>query len=380
MSSYDVPVPTLWLIGKTGSGKSSIIRYLTGATDTEIGTGYRPCTKNSRLYSFPDDQFPLLRFLDTRGLGEAGYDPADDLAAADTKGELTLVTVRAADHATDAIFKPFQQFRRAKPLRPAILVLTCLHDAYPGKPHPMPYPFGNSENESEFMIPEHVSDDLRRSMELQVKRWHGLVDRIVAVDLTPIEDGFNEPAYGGEQLKNAIIELLPATYRHTLIEMDKLSGSFASAHQHQAARIILSRSIVAATAAAVPVPWIDIPFVLGVQANLAHRLAAINRHKLDAKTMANVSAAIGGRVALRMGLREVLKIVPWFGAVANATAAFAMTYATGWAWNWYFMQVSKGHIPASEELRQVYTEQLQMATKLWKSTHSDATRRGNTDE
>src|SRR5690349_18406028 len=65
------PIPRLWLFGKTGSGKTSIVRYLTGATDAVIGTGFRPQTQSARLFSFPDDELPIVRFLDTRGLGEA---------------------------------------------------------------------------------------------------------------------------------------------------------------------------------------------------------------------------------------------------------------------------------------------------------------------
>ncbi len=70
-----VPVPMFWLLGKTGSGKSSITRYLTGATTAEIGNGYRPQTRTCSQYDFPSSEEPIVQFLDTRGLGEAGYDP-----------------------------------------------------------------------------------------------------------------------------------------------------------------------------------------------------------------------------------------------------------------------------------------------------------------
>ena len=53
------PIPSIWLFGKTGSGKSSIIRYLTGAESATIGEGYRPETKTSRRFDFPDS--PKLR-------------------------------------------------------------------------------------------------------------------------------------------------------------------------------------------------------------------------------------------------------------------------------------------------------------------------------
>ena len=71
----DAPIPQLWLLGKTGSGKTSIIRYLTGATRAEIGSGFKPQTEFAQQYNFPDDDVPLVRFLDTQGLGEAHYDP-----------------------------------------------------------------------------------------------------------------------------------------------------------------------------------------------------------------------------------------------------------------------------------------------------------------
>ena len=74
------PVPAIWMFGKTGSGKSSVVRFLTGAEDATIGEGYRPETKTSRRFDFPDAEEPLLTFIDTRGLAEAAYDPTDDIA------------------------------------------------------------------------------------------------------------------------------------------------------------------------------------------------------------------------------------------------------------------------------------------------------------
>src|SRR5262245_50746784 len=59
------PVPIFWLFGRTQSGKTSVVRYLTGAADAEIGQGFRPCTRFSRLYQFPTADAPLLTFLDT---------------------------------------------------------------------------------------------------------------------------------------------------------------------------------------------------------------------------------------------------------------------------------------------------------------------------
>ena len=63
-----MPAPVIWLFGKTQSGKTSIVKYLTGAESAEIGKGFQPCTRFSRQYAFPVDEAPLITFLDTRGL------------------------------------------------------------------------------------------------------------------------------------------------------------------------------------------------------------------------------------------------------------------------------------------------------------------------
>ncbi len=121
------PVPVLWLFGKTQSGKTSIIKYLTGIESAEIGKGFQPCTRFSRRYQFPLGEAPLVTFLDTRGLDEPGYDPTEDLAEFNDSSHVLLVTVKALDHAQENVLTHLRTIRQAKPARPVVLVLTCLH-------------------------------------------------------------------------------------------------------------------------------------------------------------------------------------------------------------------------------------------------------------
>ena len=106
-----VSAPVVWLIGKVQSGKSSIVRALTGATAAEVGSGFKACTKTARIFDFPAEA-PVIRFLDTRGLGEAGYDAAADIAVAEGQAHLLLVVMRATDPAQDAIVEVVRQARR----------------------------------------------------------------------------------------------------------------------------------------------------------------------------------------------------------------------------------------------------------------------------
>ena len=119
-----LPVPVFWLIGKTQSGKTSLIKYLTGADAAEIGQGFRPCTRASRLYEFPTPEAPLVTFLDTRGLDEPGYDPGEDLTRFDAQAHVVVVTVKALDHAQENVIRHFRTIREARPTRPVVLALT----------------------------------------------------------------------------------------------------------------------------------------------------------------------------------------------------------------------------------------------------------------
>jgi uncharacterized protein (DUF697 family)/predicted GTPase len=362
------PIPYLWLFGKTGSGKTSIIRSLTGAEKAVIGKGFRPQTRAAQLFSFPDEETPIVQFLDTRGIGEAHYDPAADLADFDARAHLVIATVRATDQATDEIVRPLRQIRQANRRRPVLLAVTCLHDGYPGRQHPEPDPFDNSPRP----LPASIPEDLRRALEAHYARFDGLFDRAVPIDLTPASDGFAVSEFGGQRLKQAILDLLPNAYRQTLLRMEQLSAELEKMHHEEALPLILAHSLLAATAAAVPVPWVDIPVLVAIQSHLTWRLARINQQPLDAATLGYVGGAIGGRVAARMGIREALKFIPWVGAAVNAAAAFALTYASGWVWNWYFLQIRQGHVPTPDELRTLYRQELQKAMQVWRTTHAEA--------
>ncbi|HEX5273107.1 MAG TPA: GTPase, partial [Gemmataceae bacterium] len=171
-----VPVPVFWLFGKTQSGKTTLIKYLTGANDAEVGQGFRPCTRFSREYEFPTHEAPVLAFLDTRGLDEPGYDPAEDVARFRDRAHVVIVTVKAMDHAQENVLNNLRVLRRDQPSRPVVLVLTCLHEAYPQQQHP-PY---EELTRGETSAPA----DLLRSLAEQRQRFDGLVDRVVPVDIT----------------------------------------------------------------------------------------------------------------------------------------------------------------------------------------------------
>src|SRR5262249_26572409 len=273
---------------------------------------------------------PLVTFLDTRGLDEPGYDPGEDLARFDAQAHVVVVTVKALDHAQENVIKHLRRVREARPSRPVVLALTCLHEAYPQDPHPMPYPYGTEQEQTS--IPE----DLRRSLAEQRRRFEGLVDHSVPVDLTPAEEGFQEPNYGGEQLKHALLEALPGAYRQTLATLDRATHELKDIYARHAVPIILGYSSLAATAGAIPIPLVDLFILPGIKTQMIHHLARYYGQPLSASRFLELASTLGAGIVIRQAVREVVKFIPVVGSVAGGALAGASTFALGKAFCFYY--------------------------------------------
>jgi uncharacterized protein (DUF697 family)/predicted GTPase len=346
------PAPVFWLLGKTQSGKTSIIRYLTGADDAVIGSGFRPCTKTSRQYQFPSAEAPLMTFLDTRGVDEPGYDPAEDIAAFDPAAHVVVVTAKATDFAQGNIRAALEPIRRAGPSRPVVLCVTCLNEAIPRQPHP---PHG--------AWPE----PLRRSIDEHKRAFEGLVDVCVPIDLTRPEDGFPDPNYGGEQLKQTLLDVLPGAYRQTLLRLKDATEVLKDVHLRHAVPVIVGYASMAASAGAVPIPFVDLFLLPGIQSRMVHHLAKLYGQPMSAERFKEIAASLGIGILARQAVRELMKVIPYVGSVAGAAVAWASTYALGRAFCFYYQAVCEGHVPDAQALRKFYHEQYAAAEKTWKS-------------
>jgi uncharacterized protein (DUF697 family) len=352
------PPPLLWMFGKTQSGKSTIIRFLTGVTDISIGLGFRPTTRQSTLYDFPTSDAPLLRFVDTRGLGEVKYDPAEDLAKFNDEAQLVIVTVRLTDMALEPILEPLRRIRAARSSRPVLLAVTTLHLAYPQKQHP-PYPFAHT------LEPEGLDADVRRLLDEQRKKFQGLVDVVVPIDLTRPEEGYEDATYGGQHLRDTLLRFLPDAYRQSLLKLDEDMNELREMLLNRALPSILRTSALAGTAGAVPVPLVDIPIVAGLQTRLVYKLANLYSQPHHAQRFLEAAGIIGVGVLGRVALKQVTKLIPWVGSVAGGAYAFGVTYAIGRSACWYYGEILSGHLPNSDEVKHVLGGAFESARHLW---------------
>ena len=363
----EAPIPVFWMVGKTQSGKTSVIRYLTGADRAEIGKGFQPCTRWSSQYRFPNDQAPLMCFLDTRGLDEPGYDPTDDSARFEGEAHLVMVVVKALDHAQQNVLAMLKRIRDAEPKRPVVLVLTCLHEAYPQQQHPLPYPFT-----ADAQLPVDASGPLEAlslSIAEQKHRFEGLVDRVVAVDLTLADEGFNEPSYGGKALEQVLLDTLPVAQAQNLRMLAMAKKGLRDVYARRALPTILGYSSMAGTAGALPIPFVDLIVISAIQTRMLFQLAKLYGHPLTKRHLTEIAGSLGLGLLTHQAGRSLIKVIPGLGTVVGSIAggvlATTSTYALGRVFCFYYKAVLEGQVPDPADLRRYYKDQLDQAETAW---------------
>ena len=366
--AYPVVAPVVWLLGKVQSGKTSIVRELTGCTDLEIGSGFKACTKTAQVFDFPDAK-PLIRFLDTRGLGETRYDPAADIAACETQAHMLLVVMKALDQEQSAVLDVVRAVSRQRPDWPVLVAQTTLHEGYQqGAAHVRPYPFADADPAK--LLAAGVPDDLVRSLARQRALFGPIPGakpiHFVPIDFTQASDPYRPRDYGLPALLLALSAVAPASVVASLRQT--LSAANTALAVKAQPQLI---AYATAAAAADLVPFAGMVAVPGIQAKMLHSLAAIYGAPWDRWTMAQFAGCLGTGTVVRIlsifGIREVVKLLPWYGQTAGAAAAaagsFATTFAIGKAASHFLGQRRHGEADPTG-VQRAYAEALAQAFML----------------
>jgi uncharacterized protein (DUF697 family) len=135
--------------------------------------------------------------------------------------------------------------------------------------------------------------------------------------------------------------------------------------------IILGYASMAATAGAVPIPFVDMVLLPGIQARMAHHLARIYGQPMTTERLRELGAAVGVGMVARTLVRQAVKFIPVVGSAVGATVAAASTYALGRAMCFYFEAVCEGHVPTPDVLRKFYHAQYAAAEQQWKADRNE---------
>jgi len=364
--------PVVWLLGKTGAGKTAIVSTLTGDPRAVVGAGFEPCTRTASFYDVPQE-VPIIRFLDTRGLDEADYDPANDIAWCEDQSHLLLVVMQAADPLQERVLRVLRQARAGHPDWPVVVAQTGLHRLYPvGARHPDSYPFtGGPEDLTNPLLPHALRLALSHQRQL-LADLRGAPPQFVPLDFTLPEDGLPPQDFGLEALQRVLEAQGLSAYE----ALHRARSDAESDRIRQRVRpLIYGYGVAAAGAGAVPIPLVGVGGLASVLALMLRTLAERYRVTWTRNTFAQFSGAIGGGAivwwALRYGAREFVKLIPVIGTAAagalNAAAAFAVTTALGEAACVWLSYRRRGETAPTDEVRRAFATGLAEGLRQAKS-------------
>ncbi len=339
LAGSEAPPPTLWLLGKTGAGKSSLIRRVAGEEAAEVGDGIAPCTRGISTTELPPKK-PALRLMDTRGLGEVGYDAAADISNCADVCDAVLIVARLDDPVQVAVADALKEARRRRPAPPVMLALTASDLVDPGR-----LPASRAAIIAELRLKESETPTVTLALDPDVG-W---------------EDS------GMPSLLDALANLLP-----------ELSSTLAQRNAREVERegfgalrpMVLRRAGLAAAADGVPLPVIG-PLVGGVTVPAIQivMLRGLARHYDVPWTRARIlrlGTALGAGTTARIGLgllaRQAVKLIPiagqTVGALGAAALSFSVTYALGRVAARFLYGEATGHPPSPDALRAYFFDAL----------------------
>lgn len=358
----ELPTTEALLIGKPQAGKSSIVRGLTGVSAEIVGQGFRPHTQHTQRYAYPSHELPLLIFTDTVGLGDVTQETqtiiqelVGDLQQQSRRARILILTVKINDFATETLRNIAQQLRQQYPEIPCLLAVTCLHEVYPPgtADHPA-YP------------PEY--EEVNRPYNAIQQAFAGLCDRSVMIDFTLEEDGYNPVFYGLDALLNALADLLPEAEAQAISQLldEKAGEQIGNLYRDAGRRYMLAFSIMAATLAAVPLPFTTMPVLTALQVSMVGLLGTLYGQKLTPSQAGGVVSAIAGGFLAQAIARELIKFIPGFGSVIAASWAAAYTWALGEGACVYFGDLMGGKKPDAKKIQSVMQEAFHAAQERFK--------------
>jgi uncharacterized protein (DUF697 family)/predicted GTPase len=364
-----LPTTEALLIGKPQAGKSSIVRGLTGVSAEIIGQGFRPHTQSTERYAYPSSELPLLIFTDTVGLGDIDRDTNSliqeligDLDTETTRPRIMILTVKINDFAIDTLRQIARELRQKYPQIPCLLAVTCLHEVYPIE---------------QIDHPEEPTsiDSVDRAFTAIQQAFGGLFDRSVLIDFTLADDGYTPEFYGLETMRSTLADLLPEAESRAMSQLldtgtstsDGDSGDkLGNIYRDVARRYILPCSIAAATVAAIPLPFADLPVLTTIQVSMVGLIGKLYGQTLTPSQAGGVVSAIAGGFVAQLVARQLIKFIPGFGSIISASWAAAYTVALGEGACVYFGDLMGGKKPDPQQIQAVMAEAFSHAKERFK--------------
>ncbi|QRO01343.1 50S ribosome-binding GTPase [Archangium violaceum] len=350
--------PNLVLVGRRGSGKSSLINALFGARVAEVGH-VKAQTGRGRWFDV-HGELGTLSILDTRGIQEGSRpEEADE---ADTPLDSILDEVRrkapdallflvkstevdaAIDADLDVLAQIVSAVEQAHGSRPPLLAVATHCDLLEPKRTDLHHP--DSQDPSDLQEKLRHVEAVERQLREKIRSRDELRGELVTVMgvssyLSWRPDGTirSDERWRLGELAQVLFRELPEQGRLVLARVTRvraLQEELANALTRAMASLCMGLAVV-------PIPIADIIPITSAQVSLIVGIAWISGRQLDLKASTEFLAALGVNVgaafALREAARALIKFVfPGAGSVVSGAVAFAGTLAIGAAARAFFLR------------------------------------------
>lgn len=361
--------PRIFLIGRTGVGKSSLINALCGAYVAGV-SDTKSCTVNAQVYQCKDGDCVLMEILDTRGIAESeslnSNISAEDMLIEEVNqfspdvAILMLNCTHRDDVNTDVEFlkKVAKSYADTNNLRlPIVVVVNKCDEMAPSRfKTPSEYPANKISKINEVVqyykgiIVKNglkIDDIVAVSSLIDWQTPDGMEVSVEDIDNLPIHDIENlEIAFDGRYQIEELLDILEEAIQDFEAQMGLRMAARLTEVVHRLARHLNKIfSGLAGTVALTPIPVSDIYVLLIIQALLVSLIASLSGRDISLDTAKEFIFSMGGlagvgytlRLVAQQGAKFLNAIWPGSGSAVSATVAALGTSAIGKAAITYYV-------------------------------------------
>jgi uncharacterized protein (DUF697 family)/GTPase Era involved in 16S rRNA processing len=360
--------PVLYLLGRSGHGKSSLINALANQPVAEVGH-VKPTTPESIPYTIPfEGLYASWKVIDSRGIFETTRPdgaPAKDAVEVVRQDLLThkpdvllhLIAapeVRNLSNDLKVLQDMLATLKRNLGTTPPVLVVLTKTDTlgnprqWPPEDHP-----GKAGLIRELL--DYMARDVLRLKDFEalfrkapdgtpaspVCRGFRLTDDSQVRFIIPVALPSGEDPWNIETLSETIGAVLPQDARLEFFQAQRRKELL-----RQMSSTLISRfALIASTVGASPIPVSDFLILTPLQMLMISIVGGLSCRPMNVGTafefLGACGLAVGAGTALRTTAQQLVKLIPGFGSVVSATIAGSGTYGIGKSAESYFFYGTK---------------------------------------
>ena len=352
--------PRIMVIGRSRSGKSSLINAICGLRVAKV-SDTKPETGKAEWKDYYHDGVDLLHILDTRGLQEAedprqadpAKNPFDSIMQAVNKEcpDVVLLICKATEVHSGS----------QKDIDICTLILTEIKNKYK-RDLPMIGVLTHCDQVAPPKLTWSTNDERKnRNIDAQVKSFYGYLQQreklrfhikevIPTVAYAEYEDATNGLILPDDDYRWNITKLVETMIKYTPRETRSSLARMAHLAEFQltaANTVVVACSGLSAVVSANPIPGAAIPAVAAIQTFMVMYIGWLSGREFSEQTVKDFAVTLGvaaGADAGMVGIADIaLKFIPGWGSVLSAGASTIATKGLGDAAIAYFLNNGKAY-------------------------------------